>query len=176
MHPGAPTGPEQPAPLEEPKSKTRRKKEMHALQDLGERLVRLSREQLDRLPLPDDLREAIHEARRINSHGARRRQLQYIGRLMRSVDAAPIRARLDEWSGASRAEAARLRLVGHWRERLLEDDSALGELAREYASADLQRIRALIRNARSEQAAGMPPRSSRALFKALRELVLGSGA
>jgi ribosome-associated protein len=88
-------------------SKTRRKQEMHDLQALGEQLVGINNERLRQLTLTDNLLAAIIEAKRITTHGARRRQMQYIGKLMRTIDAAPIQAKLDEWNGASRAQNAK---------------------------------------------------------------------
>lgn len=152
-------------------SKTRRKQAMHALQDLGAELVALSSERLASLELPEALREAVDEARRIKGFEARRRQLQYIGRLMREVDPAPIRARITAWEGNSRLHAAWLHDLERWRERLLADIEALSELARTCPQADLQHLRSLVRNARAEAAAGKPPRHYRALFQALKELM-----
>jgi len=154
---------------DETPSKTRRKKEMHELQALGAALVELTETHLARMRLPEDLRRAVQEARQIGSHEARRRQLQYVGRLMREVDAEPIRAQLAAVHGGSAAERARHRRLEHWRARLLEDDTALTDFAREHPARDLQQLRALIRNARREQAEGRPPRAYRDLFRALRE-------
>jgi len=150
-------------------SKTRRKQEMHALQALGVALVELAPGQLDRIELPEPLAAAVREAQRITSHEGRRRQLQYIGKLMRSVDAEPIRAALEELQGSAATVRARHRRLEQWRERLLGDDSALTEFAREHAHADLQALRTLIRNARREIAANSEPHAQRALFRALRE-------
>lgn len=152
-------------------SKTQRKRAMHALQDLGEALVALSDERLAALDLPEPLRDAVDEARRLKGFEARRRQVQYIGRLMREVDPAPIRARIETWEGNSRAHAAWLHDVERWRERLLADADALTELAGACPNADLQQLRTLVRNARAESAAGKPPRHYRALFRALKELL-----
>jgi ribosome-associated protein len=160
---------------EEYKSKTRRKQEMHALQDIGEQLVALNAERLAKLGLPEDLLDAVTEAKRLTRHEAIRRQMQYIGRIMRTVDPAPIKAQLDAWNGASREETARLHLVERWRERLLAGEEVMGELAAEYPRADLQQIRTLVRNAIREKSAGKPPKSSRALFKLLRETMLMQG-
>jgi ribosome-associated protein len=154
---------------EELLSKTRRKQEMHELQSLGAALVGLSAAHLERMRLPEELAQAVREARAIASHEARRRQVQYIGRLMRALDPAPIRAQLAAVAGGSAQERARHQRLEHWRSRLLEDDGALTEFAREHAVADLQPLRALIRNARKEQAEGRPPRASRELFRVLRE-------
>ena len=152
-------------------SKTQRKRESHSLQDIGEELVALSSERLATLDLPQILLDAILDAKRISKFGALRRQMQYVGRLMREVDAAPIRARLDAWKGVSVEETARLHRLERWRTRLLEDDRALEELLAEHPGADSQRLRALIRNTQRESAAGKPPKSYRELFQALREIV-----
>jgi len=150
-------------------SKTQRKREMHALQALGAALVELPLSQLEALPLPEELAAAVREARRIASHEAKRRHLQYIGRLMREIDAEPVRAALEDLRGASGAARARHRRIEQWRDRLLADDGALTEFAREHAHADLQALRTLIRNARAEIAANRAPHAQRALFRALRE-------
>ena len=144
-------------------SKTRRKKAVHELQDLGVELVGLSEERLASLDLPERLRDAVVEARRITSHEARRRQLQYIGKLMRGVDAEPIRAALDGWRGQAGRDVVEHKRVETWRERLLaEPERALGELAAEYPRADAQQLRALVLAALRERAAGQPPRRMRA--------------
>lgn len=151
-------------------SKTQRKKAMHALQELGEALVRLSPRQLAELELPESLSDAIAKARRLKGREAVRRQMQYIGRLMRQVDAHPIRAKLEEWKSRSAMETARHHLLEAWRDRLLADDAALTELAAQQPGADIQTLRTLIRKARREIAEGRPPRNARALFRALRGL------
>ena len=150
-------------------SKTKRKQEMHALQALGVALVELPLSQLDLLALPEPLAGAIHEAHRITSHEGRRRHLQYIGKLMRGVDPEPIRSAIEELQGRAAAARARHRRVEQWRDRLLDDDDALTEFAREHANADLQALRTLIRNARKEIAAKREPHAQRALFRILRE-------
>ena len=152
-------------------SKTQRKKEMHALQALGEQLVELAPEQLAELALPERLADAIVEARRIAGFEARRRQMQYIGRLMRQVDAAPIAERIAGLKIAARAANARQHEVEQWRERLLGDEGALTELAREHPGLDTQQLRVLIRNARREQAQERPPHAARALFRMLRSVL-----
>lgn len=156
---------------EEHPSKTRRKKEMLELQELGVALTGLGDEQLDGLELPDALRDAVVEARRITQFEARRRQLQYIGKLMRGVDPGPIRAMLDEQGVRARREIAALRRVEAWRERLLAEPAGLAQLAAEQPAADLPQLRALIEAARRERAEGRPPHSSRELFRALRALL-----
>ncbi len=150
-------------------SKTRRKTDMHALQALGASRVELSAEQLAAVDLPEDLRDAVAEARRITRHEARRRQMQYIGRLMRDVDAQPIREQLDALRGQSRAATAALHAAERWRERLLEDDGALTEFAHSHPGADLQALRVAIREARRERAEARGPRHFREIFRLVRE-------
>ena len=152
-------------------SKTKRKAEMIELQALGATLLELPVAQLERLGLPEALVAALREGQRLSSHEAKRRQLQYIGRLMRGVDAEPIRAALAAQEGRSAAARARHARLEKWRARLLADDGALTEFAREHADADLQVLRTLIRNARKEIAAAKPPRAQRELFRRLREAV-----
>lgn len=152
-------------------SKSQRKRDSTALQDLGEALVALPPERLAAIDLPDSLREAIQEAQRISKFGALRRQLQYVGRLMRDVDPAPIRAALDAITGHSRAHTAWLHRLERLRLRLVDDDQGWDELATAHAGDDLQRLRQLARNARLEREQGRPPRAFRELFQVLRELI-----
>ena len=151
-------------------SKTKRKREMHDLQALGVALVALPESQLDDLSLDDNLRKAVLEAKRISAHEGRRRQMQYIGRLMRDVDPAPIRAKLDAITGGSAQANARHKRLEALRERLLADENALTEFAATHPSADLQALRTLIRNARKEQKEGKPPRAYRELFRLLKSI------
>ena len=156
-------------------SKTVRKKQMHDLQDLGAALVALSAEQLDAMDLPERLRDAVAEAQRITTrHEARRRQMQYIGKLMRHVDAEPIRSRIAAFKSVSLADTARLHAIERWRERLLTEPEALTALLAEHPEADSRRLRALIRSAEEEKAAGRPPRSYRQLFQAVRDILARS--
>ena len=150
-------------------SKTKKKQEMHELQKLGAALVQLSAAHLDRVSLPEALAQAVREARRIRSHEAKRRQVQLIGRLMRELDPDPIRTQLAAVQGGSAQERARHQRLEHWRTRLMEDDGALTEFASEHRDADLQNLRALLRNARKEQEEGRPPRAYRELFRVIRE-------
>lgn len=151
-------------------SKSQKKRESHALQDLGGQLVGLSAAQLARIEMSDSLRSAIREAQRITSNGAKRRQMQYIGRLMRDADPAPIRAALDALAGVNAAETARQHRLERLRERLLEDESALTEVGAAHPGADLTRLRQLRRTALKERDEGRPPRAYRELFRQLREL------
>ena len=150
-------------------SRSQRKRDVEELQKLGAALVELAPAQLDAIALPEELAAAVREAQRIRSHEARRRQMQYIGKLMRSVDAEPVRAALAAVAGQSAAARARHRRLEEWRARLIDDDGALTEFAAAHPGADLQALRALIRNARKEIAEGKPPRAQRELFRVLRE-------
>jgi ribosome-associated protein len=159
-------------------SKSQIKRDMDALQALGARLVELGAERLAKVDMPDDLRDAVKEAQRISAHGGRRRQLQYIGRLMRNVDPAPIQAALDEFDGISAVAKARQHALERLRERFLEDESVLSEIASRtpggipsgHGTADFQQLRQLRRNALKERAEGKPPRAYRELFRVLRDL------
>jgi ribosome-associated protein len=157
--------------LDLPLSKTKIKKQMLDLQDIGEQLVALNKDQLKEIDLPETLRDAIIEAKRITKFGAIKRQMQYIGRLMRDVDPAPIIAKLEVWSGKSSQHIAYMHRVERWRERLLESDSALTEFLAEYPAADAQRLRSLIRNALKEKELLKPPKSFREIFQVLREIL-----
>ena len=150
-------------------SKTRKKAQMHALQKLGVELVELSRDRLASMGLPETLAEAVREAQRITAHEGRRRQMQYIGRLMREIDPAPIQERLDAWRGQSKAEIARQHGMERLRDKLIADDAALTEFAQNHPGVDLQALRNLIRNARKETAEGRPPKSYREIFKVIRD-------
>jgi ribosome-associated protein len=150
-------------------SKTKKKQEMHELQKLGAALVDLTAAHFEHMALPEELAQAVREARRISSHEAKRRQMQFIGRLMRSIDPEPIRVQLAAVEGGSAQERARHQRLEHWRARLMEDDGALTEFASAHPGADLQKLRALLRNARKEQKEGKPPRAYRELFRVIRE-------
>lgn len=156
---------------ERPPSKSQVKRDMTALQDLGAQLVTLSTERLAKIDMPDALRDAVREAKRLTRHEAKRRQMQYIGRLMRTADPAPIQAALDEVNGVSAAANARQHRLERLRARLLEDEGVLGELAAAHPGIDLQHLRQLRRNALKEQELGKPPRAFRELFRVLRDLV-----
>jgi ribosome-associated protein len=152
-------------------SRTKKKQQVEELQKLGVALVDLPATQLDALGLPALLLAAVREAQRITSHEARRRQLQYIGKLMRKVDPEPVRAALAMIAGQSALARAQQRRLEGWRERLIGDDLALTAFAGEHPGADLQELRTLIRNARKEIAESKPPRAQRELFRVLRDFV-----
>lgn len=151
-------------------SKSARKRAMTELQDLGKELVALSVDQIKKIDMPDDLRTAVRDAQRITQHEAHRRQLQYIGKLMRSIDPEPLQAALDEINGVSAAATARMHALERLRTRFLEDEKVIGEIAAAHPGADLQHLRQLRRNALKEQQLGKPPRAFRELFRVLRDL------
>lgn len=159
-------------------SKSERKRQMTALQELGAELVALSAERLKKINLPETLREAVRDAQRFTAHEAKRRQLQYIGKLMRGIDCAPIQAALDDIKGVSAAATIRLQRLERLRERLMADESVVGEILQQYPAADVQRLRQLRRNALKEAERNKPPHAFRELFRVLRELEnqkLGAG-
>jgi ribosome-associated protein len=158
----------------DPPSKSQRKRDMHELQALGVDLVELSEEQLASVGLPENLLDAVMHARQLTKHEARRRQLQYIGKLMRHVDPEPIRERIAAYRAVSSVHTARLHMLERWRTRLLEEEGALAELLNLHPRADAARLRALIRNAARERAAGQAPKSFRALFRTLDEIFIES--
>ena len=149
---------------------------MLALQELGVELVGLNAQQLETMQLPEALLDAVQEAQRLNKHEARRRQMQFIGRLMSDLDAVPIRERLAQWKGKGREHTAQLHAIERWRDELLAGDQALERFLGQYPGADSQQLRTLIRNARREQDAALPPKSYRELFRVLREITTGEGA
>ena len=143
---------------------------MHDLQAIGAELVALSSDQLKKIELPDDLRDAVRDAQRFTQHEARRRQMQYIGKLMRNIDPTHIRAALDVINGLSAAATARMHALEHLRTRFLEDETVIGEIATAHPDADLQYLRQLRRNALKEHQLGKPPRAYRELYRTLRDL------
>lgn len=155
-------------------SKTRRKAEMHALQGLGAALVLLEPKRLAELAsevaLPERLCDAIREARSITAWGGRKRQLQYVGKLMRDIDPEPIRRRLGLWAQGHDIDTARQRALERWRERLIAEPDALDALSTEHPRLDRPRFRALIAKARDERDRGQPPHAYRELFRELKSL------
>ena len=147
---------------------------MEDLQTLGEELVALSTDRVKRIAIPEELRDAVREAQRMTRHDeARRRQMQYIGKIMRNVDAEPIRAALALVRGESAGETAKLHRLERLRTELLADEKVLQEITALYPSIDLQHLRSLRRAALKEQEQNKPPRSYRAIFQLLKELEEG---
>ncbi len=164
--------------LPERPSKSQIKREMHALLDLGRELVELSPERLKQLPLGERLLEAILLAQRTPSREGLRRQVHYVGKLMRDAQADLIREQLDTWKNGSREETARMHHLETLRDELLADDQALTDLLTRHPLVDVQHLRALIRAGRKEVDAnkqlrpGQEPQKKhyRALFQALKSI------
>lgn len=154
-------------------SKSQLKREMTALQKLGEILVEAPRDRVKKVPMPEDVLEAILACQQITSHEGRRRQMQYVGKKMRTLtedEVATIQKAVDSWRGASKAETAALHAIERQREKLLADDAALTALRDRHPGIDLQQLRTLIRNARKEQAEHKPPKAYREIFQILKSL------
>lgn len=154
-------------------SKSQLKREMDALQKLGESLVNEPRDRVKRVPMPEDVRDAILECQQIKDHEGRRRQMQYVGKKMRTLEAdeiAIIQKTIDSWHGASKTETAAMHALERRREKLLADDQALTELLNRHPDVDVQHMRTLIRNARKEQAENKPPKAYREIFQILKQL------
>lgn len=153
------------------KSKSQVKRELLALQALGDRLTTLRPEQLDRLPLSDALRKALEDAPKHKAHIARKRHIQYIGKLMRDQDIEAILALVDQLDASTRQYNERFHVLERWRDRLLGDgDTALEAFFAEYPDADRQHLRGLLRQAQHEAARNQPPAAARKVFKYIREL------
>jgi ribosome-associated protein len=154
-------------------SKTRLKGLMHELQSLGEALVALPQAKLDAIELPEALRDAFGEYRRTRSHEGRRRQLQYIGKLMRGVDAEPLREAVARERLPGARETLALHEVERWRDVLIADDDALARFVARHPAGDATALRRLVRAARAEpqQAGARHGRSYRELFQRLKEAI-----
>jgi ribosome-associated protein len=153
-------------------SKSDLKREMKALQELGEAIVKLSKGQLQTIPLEDEkLTEAIHTARRIKSREGLRRQLQYIGKLLRNIDIEPIQQAHQNLLEGRKQETQAFHKLEQLRDQLIENGpNQLGEIIEQYPNADRQHLRQLIMQANKEQKANKPPAAARKLFKYMREL------
>lgn len=157
---------DKPDTQELPVSKTALKKQMLGLQKLGEELISLSPGQLQKIPLPDNLSVAIHDAKKMTKRRALYRQRQFIGKLMRTIDAAPIQAALDELRHPERQGVARFHRVEAWREQLIASQGAKAtEFIEEFAAVDRQQFSQKIRAACQERKTGKPVGAERALFR-----------
>jgi ribosome-associated protein len=150
-------------------SKTRRKAQMHALQDLGEALVALDPARLSQLDLPERLVDAVAEARSIRAHEGRRRQMQFIGKLMRDIDPVPVREAIERFASGVPSDRAEFAAAERWREEMLRDDEAVARFAAAHPDADAAAFAALVRDARAERSRGGPPHRYRELFRKIRE-------
>ena len=154
-------------------SKSQLKREMISLQKLGEELIAESRDRVKRVPMPEDVRDAILECQQIKDHEGRRRQTQFVGKKMRTLEPheiADIQKTLDSWRGLSKSDTANMHALERHRDRLLKDDAALTLLLTQHPELDVQHTRTMIRNARKEQAENKPPKAYREIFQLLKEL------
>lgn len=154
-------------------SKSSLKRESHAMQDLGGELLELSNENLQKLDLPPELYEAIRVGKTITAHGGLRRQKKFIGKLLRNLDPESIRAGIASIKHEG-ADAVRTQhLCEDWRKRMLaEGDSVVNEFIESHPGADRQKLRQLVRDGQREREGGESPRSARALFRYIREILM----
>ncbi len=164
--------PKIPRVIEERPSKTELKQESIELQLLGETLTTLSTDQLDQLDLPEMMRDALDELSRVGKHEATRRHMQYIGKLMRDIDPAPIRAQLDRWEMGTRANKAAFKASERWRDRLLAEPEALPLFMAEQPSVDREKLNELLLRARLQAAKGEAPAASRQVFRVIYRALL----
>jgi ribosome-associated protein len=158
---------------EEGKSKSQVKREMHELQKLGEELVALSAAARAKVPLDDELKDALQLADKLgNKREALRRHIQFIGRLMRTRDLEPIEQALAILRNTNQAATRQFHKVEHWRDKLLSDNDALTEFIAAYPDVDVQQLRQLIRNAKKEQEKQQPPKYFRELFQLIKPLII----
>lgn len=154
-------------------SKSQRKRDMLALQKLGEQLVAEPAHRVKRVSMPDNVRDAILECQQIRDHEGRRRQLQYVGKKMRELteeEVATIQRTVEGWKGQSKADTAAMHALEKQRDKLLANDTALTDLLRDHPDLNAQELRTLIRNARKEQAENKPPKAFREIFQILKQL------
>jgi ribosome-associated protein len=154
-------------------SKSELKRQSNELQKLGEQLIAEPRDRVKRVQMPEEVKDAILTCQTITNHEGRRRQLQYVGKMMRTLneeEVAVIQRTIESWKGASKAETAALHALERRRDKLLADDKALTQLLEENPALDAQHLRTLIRNARKEQAENKPPKAYREIFQILKDL------
>ena len=154
-------------------SKSELKRQSNELQKLGEQLIDAPRDRVKRVEMPEDVKEAILACQTITNPEGRRRQLQFVGKKMRTLDeeeVAVIQRAIESWKGASKAETASLHALERRRDKLLADDNALTTLLEEHPELDVQQLRTLIRNARKEQAENKPPKAYREIFQILKDV------
>ena len=151
-------------------SKSQRKRDAHELLDLAKKLISMPESRLKRMPMDDDLREEVEFARRIRAHGARKRQLMTVGKMLRKRDTDELADAINGIDLKNRRVNARFHHVEAWRDRLVEgNDQDLSGLLEQSPAINVQTLRQLIRNAKKETRLGKPPAASRKLFKLLRE-------
>lgn len=156
------------------RSRSQQRRDALEVLDLAHELMELSPGKLAAVPMPDDLRDLVHDCRRITAHIARKRQTQFLAKAMRKEDEDvldAIRRAFDHSREEARRSTAQLHHLEQLRERLLEEgDEALAKLLEEHPDADRQKLRQLIRNAKAEREKNKPPKAYRELFKVLKAL------
>lgn len=155
----------------EPPSKSEIKRQMLALQALGERLVGLPDNQLAKIPMPEQLSDTVYRARGITKRGGLRRELQYIGKVMRSIDITPIEQALEQLDQASQSNTDKFHALEQWRERLLHSPEALTEFLSLYPDCDSQLLRQLVRNHGRAKNDAQKQKAYRQLFKLIKETI-----
>ncbi len=152
-------------------SKTQRKRECDEMQTLGEKMIALGKDELAQINMEDELRHAIEEAQRMKSNGALKRQRQFIGKLIRNMDAESLQSQLDKILHRHDLHNAEFERMEKWRESMIQEgDDGLNGFMQHYPQADRQYLRQLIRNVDREQKNNKPPVSYRAIFKYIREV------
>jgi ribosome-associated protein len=161
-------------PAENSISKSQKKRNMIALQSVGEELVALSTDVINKMDLPDELRVAVLDAKRIpnSKHGGNKRQMQYIGRLMREVDPAPILAQLQALKAPNQKQTAQHHLAERWRERMLADATSIAAFVREFPEADAVTLEKLLAAAKDDHAKQRPPKNFRLLYQTLHKHIV----
>lgn len=153
-------------------SKSELKRQAEHLQNLGKELTQLGEETLAKIDVPEVILREIKEFHRLKSFGAQRRQLQLIGKYMRSLDPEAVRKAIDRATGNDKAAVAALHKSEALRDKLIEEDGVLTDFIKAFPQADIQTFRQLIRNARKEKESNKPPKSSRQLYKLIYAMVL----
>lgn len=150
-------------------SKSQRKRDMHALRDMGERLLELPEAHVKEL-LPSNIMEALTACRKITKGNARKRQMQYVGKLLRQVETDKIKALLDRFDASSQEHVNKFHKLERWRERLIsQDDSVLAEIFNDTPTIDRQHLRQLVRAAINEKEQDKSPQIQfRKLFQYLK--------
>ncbi len=155
-------------------SKSQKKRNMLALQSVGAELVLLSTDVIAKLDLPDELRVAVLDAKRIpgSKHGGNKRQMQYIGRLMREVDPAPILVQLQALKAPNQKQTAQHHLAERWRERMLADATSIAAFVREFPEAEQAILEKYLVDAKDDHAKQRPPKNFRLLYQTLHKHIV----
>ncbi|MBC8412395.1 MAG: DUF615 domain-containing protein [Nitrospira sp.] len=152
-------------------SKTQKKREAEGLQKIGEKLVKLAPEHLKGMELPEELKAAIRFAKTIKSNGAYKRQMQFIGTLMRHIETEPIQGALDHIEAGNHKKALQFKAIETWRDQLIAGDNALLEqIIQDCPGAERQKLSQLVRQAKKEVGNNKPPKAVKSLFRYLTEI------